>query len=319
MAFNNISASVVALFIKFTQKFNRYSIFFGGVSGEAWLLGLTYKCRMDTGKGNSPTFYITFTQKRYFPDDLRGGFELGISNGHGLDDASLHLTYELDDNGDEAQLARVKAILDNLHSNTEDLSMTWVNRQYPIAEYVGALLDTTHTRLKTIRVFFRDLFDDAGSKNLPPRAPYIKRLLFEQISIDDSSLTLLSTDFPTLDSLELYDCSFEDMINYGEMNTNMPYTPITTLTIRAEEIIEEMVLLSVYSMEDNISEYYIIDTAKNDLTLPTTKAIFEQLRDDLDSEKCILVNVSAEVIKNVSFTTSISVANLKLKFPSLKR
>lgn len=145
--------------------------------------------------------------------------------------------------------------------------MTWVNRQYPIAEYVGALLDTTHTRLKTIRVFFRNLFDDAGSKNLPPRALYIKRLLLEQISIDDSSLTLLSTDFPTLDSLELYDCSFEDMINYGKMNTNMPYTPITTLTIRAEEIIEEMVLLSVYSMEDNISEYYIIDTAKNDLTL----------------------------------------------------
>lgn len=109
MAFNNISASVVASFIKFTQKFNRYSIFFGGVSGEAWLLGLTYKCRMDTGKGNSPTFLdITFTHKRYFPDDLRGGFELGISNGHGLDNASLHLTYELDDNGMKLSLLESK-------------------------------------------------------------------------------------------------------------------------------------------------------------------------------------------------------------------
>lgn len=84
----------------------------------------------------------------------------------------------------------------------------------------------------------------------------------------------------------------------------MPDTVIDTLRIDAEWIQEKKVLLSVWSMENNIKVYYM-NVEAGDEQCQITKDEFDSffLQNDIVS----VVTICARVIKNVIFIARISI------------
>lgn len=82
------------------------------------------------------------------------------------------------------------------------------------------------------------------------------------------------------------------------------HTAIGTLNLYAGNVSVEIILLCISSMEENVSHYYVV-VPNDELTLPTSKAVFDQLTMDLDREDRVVIIIKPKAIKRVSFTASL--------------
>lgn len=65
------------------------------------------------------------------------------------------------------------------------------------------------------------------------------------------------------------------------------------------------ILFSICSEEENISQYYLSVVQDNTVS-QITKAVFDQLKVNINGGKYILITIIAKIIKTVGFTACIS-------------
>lgn len=231
-----VSSSVMLSFMMFIQKCKQFSITFGGVSGENWLMNLFYDGQVDNEKGDHKTDLTIAVQKERSAPYLHRKFELCLLQQD--DDQKCNASVELkyldygSNDNDGRYESKVKAQLTHLHPNTESITL---DCQSEVAEYLDLVLNTPSAHLEKICVRSGKLVGHIRAEDLPPRAPHIKRLAFDYTQIDQAVLPLLSLDFPVLDHLTFGTCIFYE---FGDLdhetvasNISMPNTVISTLKI----------------------------------------------------------------------------------------
>lgn len=163
--------------------------------------------------------------------------------------------------------------------------------------YLDALLDNIHVLLKKAHIIGGDLSNYIRAEDLHSKAPYIKQLIFEYISINESILPKLSTDFSALDYLKFAYCQFRN--TNGHIKIDMPETAINTLHVRLDVVPSKTVLLlSLCSMEKNISTYYFCADETDQASL-ISKSKYDLLERTFENhQECVLL---AKTVKTFGF------------------
>lgn len=291
-----ISKSVLTSFMEFLQGFRWYIVSFGGVSGENWLMKLYCDNQMNVGGDDIKTATRVQFATEEDMSGLNGGFELQLSNSVNYLHPSVQLSYGLSHNGDRQNITRLRSSLINLHTIVAILAVDLNHSGMTVADCFSTLFGTTHANLKIVCIVGGNMHELERATDLPPNLPCIEELIFQRYAIAEDVLPLLSKSFPTLDTLGFSKCQFADAAQSGEINVNMPNTIINILEIDMDGFERDFILLSVRSMDEDISQYYL-----DNATSKITKATFNNLKGAISQEKRIAISANFKSIRNIKF------------------
>lgn len=138
------------------------------------------------------------------------------------------------------------------------------------------------------------------------RAQHVEHLIFDKTDMDENCLSSLVTcKFSKLEVLGLNDCNIsgrgddEEGRQDNRINITVPDTSISTLQIsKCDPIRSSLLLISVRSNKQNITEYFI-DVAAGDEYTEISQANFDAFRSSLKPEDLGIVSVTAKSVKKV--------------------